>query len=903
MRKQLLLISGAIGALAMSAGFAQAATDTESSGGAVDMSGILITAEKRDASLQDTPIAVTAVTSETRDLLGIITIQDITNFTPGLSYSTGLDRSSLRGLGRFTNNQGSEGAVAIYSDGVYTSSTFEAGKAPIFVERTEVLRGPQGTYYGRNSIGGTINIISRRPTDDWYAEVRAVVANYQYTDFSAAISGPITDWLRFRIAGEKLDQRDGYFTNTSALGNASEGNVRDQYYVEGQLEFNIGEAFEGWFKFASMEWENDNGGPGQRGAYSLAPWNTTVIGATNIATSSIFPNPIFGYIGANPSLTDPRLYQANTAGRITMDDAKIFAGELIWHASGFDVKYVGGFDSYIYNLTTDVDDTAATGSYAYPGSATQGAGTQVFRTVTNLYTEDKQWTSHEINIISTGDGNLQWVVGAYLYHESNNYTRLDVRVPEQTQLANPASSYAFCAAAPVDTNADGILDFFPAVTSPILGGAAVNVPACNGNTFANVNVVAAAPNPLRRYFYNHFDGTGDSWAGFAQVDWQATDTLKFTAGVRYTHDEKLVVEQARAICFLQTLCSFTAPFVGPAISYDASGNPVAASLLGMSYTSTDPAILVQSHVNAAGNVERTLSDSWSAVTGTLGLDWTPNDDTLIYAKYTRGYKAGGFNAGSIAADPSTDPEFVNAYEIGLKRNWGRVFQMNASVFYYDYLNAQAPLLVSTAGGDRTDFLNIPKSRSVGFELETVWSPIQNLQILFNYALLDAKITESGCFVDPNDPTALQPDATPYAVSTPTCPVTVSSRPQNLAGNRLPSSPLNRFTLNVNYRFEFDAGSLTTSATWVYRANTYYSIFNRFYNEAPDYTQTDFRATWTDTDNKYSIIAYLRNAFNEEGYDGAASSLYSASPGVTAFSRTLTLTPPRTYGVEFQYRFF
>src|SRR3569623_1346671 len=163
-------------------GTAAAATNT--------IEELVVTAEKRAQSLQDVPGAVSAFTSERRDLIGVTTVTDLTNFTPGLEYNAQIDRYTLRGVGRNTNVHAAEGSVAQYSDGNNTSSTVEAGKTPLFVDREEVLRGPQGTLYGRNSIGGAINIISKRPTEDWYAEVRAQYQNYNMRIIAGAVSGP-----------------------------------------------------------------------------------------------------------------------------------------------------------------------------------------------------------------------------------------------------------------------------------------------------------------------------------------------------------------------------------------------------------------------------------------------------------------------------------------------------------------------------------------------------------------------------------------------------------------------------------------------------------------------------------------------------------------------------------------
>src|ERR1700755_2001451 len=150
---------------------------------------LVVTAEKRSQSLQDVPVAISAFASERRAVLGIKSMQDMTNFTPGLNDTRANGRASVRGIGRLTNAHPVAVPVAVYDDGIYTTSTVTAGKSPIFTDRVEVLRGPQGTLYGRNSLGGAINVISRHPTEEFYGEVRATVANYGRTLIEGAVSG------------------------------------------------------------------------------------------------------------------------------------------------------------------------------------------------------------------------------------------------------------------------------------------------------------------------------------------------------------------------------------------------------------------------------------------------------------------------------------------------------------------------------------------------------------------------------------------------------------------------------------------------------------------------------------------------------------------------------------------
>src|SRR5690606_3549324 len=176
---------------------------------------IVVTSERREQSLQDVPLSITAFGDEKRDMVGILTIQDMADFAPGVSYNTSTDSPSIRGIARQSNIYTLDSPVANYIDGVYSGTVQDAGRRPIFVERTEILRGPQGALAGRGSIGGAVNTILKRPADKFGVEVRTFTGNYDAWGAEATITGPLTDWLRARLNLARTRQNEGFFENVS----------------------------------------------------------------------------------------------------------------------------------------------------------------------------------------------------------------------------------------------------------------------------------------------------------------------------------------------------------------------------------------------------------------------------------------------------------------------------------------------------------------------------------------------------------------------------------------------------------------------------------------------------------------------------------------------------------------
>ncbi|HEX4711508.1 TonB-dependent receptor [Phenylobacterium sp.] len=880
---------------------------------------LVVTAEKRSQNLQDVPVAITAYSSEKRDLLGINSVQDMTNFTPGLEYSSQQDRISLRGVGRLTNVQSADPGVASYSDGVYTSSTVEAGKTPILTDRVEVLRGPQGTLYGRNSIGGAINVISRRPTEDFYGEVRATVGNYGRTVLEGAVSGPLAPDLQFRLAGSWEKQRDGYYTNV-VPGMPSEGNVIDQYYVEGQLQGKFGDRLEGWMKAAITGWNNAGGGTGARATAVVGPINTA-----EFTPGGLYVNPGYACSGkvtnvvnlspagcVNPTNNNINTFAADTANSVSLDDAYILETQWTYHFDNFDLKYIGGYDNYHYTLIADQDATAIQGFTlpvapfssvpATPCAVTPGCtGVNVASPYVSTYQENKHWVSHELNLSSSGEGPLQWLGGLYYYKEGVEqpvYTTM----PGQTQLAS-----------------SGIVN---AGNSVLVNGVPVNPGA------------VPADSTLRLYD-DRPDMHDESYAGFGQVDWKFAPDWKATVGVRYSHDHKWGTESLRVVCYAAASCLGGATPEGLGSTYTP---PVDVTAAVIDLTGGLPQGVVPGGVNGSGITftpdgfaQRSYDANWSAWTGTAGLQWDPDRDTMMYARYSRGYKAGGFNVGittTEGASPYTGPEHANNYEIGLKKNFfHHTLQTNLAVFYLDYQDFQAPVTVAAVDGGVTqaqsEFINVPKAVSYGVEMETIWSPIDHLQVMLTYAYNDAHITQLTGVVDPADPAATQPGAKPIGALVP-CSSSTPGQPgyaancdvyshfvergQDLSGNQLPNSTKNKVALNATYTWVMERGSLSPSVSYIWRDKQYGSIFERSYNESPAWSQVDARVTWKDKDNKYSVIGYVKNLFDTVGYAGGATGtrLAGTTAGVSSvqpgFDISYPLTPPRTYGVELQYRF-
>ncbi|MCA3709826.1 MAG: TonB-dependent receptor, partial [Phenylobacterium sp.] len=200
----------------------------------------------------------------------------------------------------------------------------------------------------------------------------------------------------------------------------------------------------------------------------------------------------------------------------------------------------------------------------------------------------------------------------------------------------------------------------------------------------------------------------------------------------------------------------------------------------------------------------------------------------------------------------------------------------------------APVSVRVGATNVTQFVNIARSESYGVEFSGIWRPVDALRLTLDYGWNPTEITESAKLVDVND--------------------NVNTGSVSIVGRSLPQAPEHKVAVNGTYTFALDSGNLVAGATYARRSKSYATIFAREYDSAPAWDQVDLRALWMPTGGKYTIIAYVKNVFDEDGYAAAVAAAQrnnNAAVPSDRFAngaRNYELTPPRIVGVEAQYRF-
>ncbi len=771
--------------------FAQdaAETETDAFGGE-----IVVTAQRQAERLQDVPIAVSAFSSEALEAQQIKTPSDLQLTLPNVTFTkTNFTGASftIRGIGDLCVGTTCDSATAIHLNGdpLFSTRLFETEFFDL--ERIEVLRGPQGTLFGRNATSGVVNVITAKPKLGVFeAAAEGEYGNYDSIKGKAMVNIPLGDTMGLRVAGIYLN-RDGY-TRNAFLGTRIDD--RDLYSVRG-----------------SFRWEPTP----DTTIDLLGSYFREKDQRTRIQKQQCQRDPT-GILGCLNTRRDNAPFNGNATFTAALTSREFLAIRGI--PAGFALGSLYGPD--VYANTTIPDDsrvvnTAYTPSYFTSELTLQGQIEHNFGPVSlqvsGQYQKVKLDASQDYNsnvgnraLYATGLATLQAAAGGALGPAFTPYFapvaaaiipngptgQLCTSLPEETGQGVYGGN-AICSDQSLQFDrsnqnnsswsAEGILTSdFDGPFNFLVGGIYADYHLTENSYYVNafpidyltgvLGAFTAATNPpaaggplppsflATPFFRNNTDDLKiTSYGLFGEAYFEFTDRLKLTAGLRYNNDKKSVTARS-------TLASFLAPH---SLTGDVFASPFVGSF------DADP--------GTPGNqIVQSRSVKFNKLTGRAVLDFKITDDNLVYASYSRGYKSGGINPPLqpiFAVPESFAPEQVDAFEIGSKNTFGGgALTLNLTAFYYKYKDLQLSKIVA-----RTAVNDNVSADIYGFEVEGMVRPDPDWVINLGFSYLHTKVTDDKFTSNPRDFGGGRADAVIIKDITNAANCAVGSRTGNAAG--------------------------------------------------------------------------------------------------------------------------
>ena len=877
------------------------AQDSESEAEELMLEEVIVTATRVESNLMKTPVAVSAFSQDQLQQAGVNSVADLANLVPNMDISTINGQStpiiSMRGVRSTNETELGDPAVGIHLDGVY-SPRMQGILALMFDnERVEVLRGPQGTLFGRNSTVGTVNIITAKPdANAFYASANAAVGNYDAYEMTGVLNIPVSDNFAIRFAG-RWNQRDSYLdgywdpnqydqrfiadkvADAEIIGSGSYGNCTDERCV---TRTQLNNWWIDWAVNENGEWAgydirelvkanpNDFYHNVDEWAYRVsAQWdpsddvsvflsyqqyrNDSAGGIDLVNCEKLRGRPTYDGEGNVNGVDDcgngifPKddTYQAvvNVPGKLFLD-IQYLRALVDWNISDtLTLKYLGGYEDQDRESWQDME-----------GSLNAWDGSMYF-----LPSTGSTSYMHEIHLQSYGNDRFNWILGGNIFHEK--------------------------------TTTLGYYD----------------------NTMAEKSL------------WDQPNRSSDSWAVFGQATYSFTDQWHLTLGWRHS-DETKEDKNGKTWACPPDSC--------------APGWAQRAHLNSLPY---DQWFDRSVYVSYSANDNK---GSWDHDDWRLGLDWDVTPNTLIYTYLATGFKSGGIGDVFSETDPYTGeeinvrtsfgPEEVMTWELGAKTMMldGRL-KLQATYFYSDYDDMQYASVGSIATTHRWEAQrdendqpiydengdpvfdwnvvpiiayytqNVPGADIQGIEIELDWLPYENGHIWGYFAWLDTEITEDWDTKWNYDPVSYF--GIEYAES-------IDPENEllfvNLKGNELAVSPTYKFNLNYTHDFNFDAGTLVPWVNIHWQDDAYLTVWNvDKHTDTMDFVIRDEDIKYTD-DKRSSFwtanatLRFYRNDWWVELYgynltDEVVQYWGGAAEGVAKGS----FSTPRTTCIRYNYEFY
>ena len=617
---------------------------------------IIVTATKREESLQEVPLAITALTGNFTESVNLDDVKDLISFTPGItgnSQDSFIDAVSIRGVRTQDFGVGGDPSAAIFKNELYEGRNGSAVTSLYDVDRSEVLRGPQGFLFGRNSIGGAISVHTRK------ADIEGGYSGYVDVDagergrltVEGALNIPVSDSFAMRVAGYH-SQEDGFvynFASDSDLIEHDKQGVRwSTTFEKNQLAINT------WVEYETRE----QSGSVYRAVTEGDYWDTLL---------DVFGDAITPAGGERDADSDQSLGDNDNADILTI------GARIDYEMDAFTVSSITGYKDHDFFYTEDYDGTPLN---------------------INNYQQDQtgDYFQQEFRLVSNGDSPLSWYAGVSFYKEEID-----------TLFTNSGDEDAFC-------------NYYGNYYYP---GNGITDCASYYDYFYPGSPWPASPDGLLTE-PGRVIGEYTGWAAYLDLTYAITDSFDVSVGVRYTDDEK----------------DFSINVPNP----ESNLGPYWAYLF-----STDGAI----------NSSNSWSDTQMRVVGRYRL----NDNHLVYASFTEGFKSGGFGSfalvdanGDRVTGGETDlseadgyrarqfePESVDSYEFGYNGSFadGRA-DVRLTGFFYDYQDLQISFFDTDSGANTVE--NVGQVDGAGLEGSVTAAFSENWDLYLAASWLDTEAT-------------------------------------------------------------------------------------------------------------------------------------------------------------------
>jgi iron complex outermembrane recepter protein len=846
-----------------------------------ELQTITVTANRRAEDQQKVNVSVTSITGTTLTERNVTDLSQMESLSAGFTFSrSGVDaRPSIRGVRTENVAVNGDTTIGYFVDGVYKSRAQQAMLGFVDVARVEILRGPQGTLFGRNTFGGSVAITTVEPElKSFETNVGLELGSFGKKRFDGALNLPLGDTVAVRLAGiaEKVDawvKND--FNSSAGLFD------KDLKYLRGSIKFKPFSEFEAVLR-ADVTEQRGNGGSAfgykLAGGYLHTPSCQQLFNADLVILNTRGGNrdgvndctrtqgAVAG-TGANASgvavdLGVP-LYQPGQLDRINNDYQSFlklrdsnFTADLSYRLPGVTLKSITGLADFAATRTQDTDFSSST------------IGRDYQKTKAKTFTQ-------ELQALSDTQGPLSYVAGVYLFKDELLGRFINQQEPRT-------------------------------IRSPAIGAPLTLLQ--NGGGFFDLQRPET-----------------ESTAVYGQLSFRATDALSFTAGARYTRDKK----------------SFKFANANSVLPLNAGGAPDGTLITLDTADPSDAAFGSAGVTNCTGSNAQpgfnclpgtntvtgaTYSDAtFSKGTGKLAVDFKLSDSQLLYASVATGFRSGGFNSGQALEGVRTfKPEEVTALEVGSKNRFlGNTLQVNLAAFNNDYSNLQEQRQVVVGATTVSVIFNAAKARSRGLEAEVEWRQSRDLTMGGTLSLLDAKYTSFPDVALPFGTSILVTDASSTAPQTDANGIVIAPAGQrrifapgyncgvvpgtggagqpaaafgcDLSGKRLPYAAKYQGSVFARYAINLPGGStLTPTLVATYSSGYYGQPTNAEIEKQGSYVKVDLKMNWRVNDN-FGLQAYVDNMTDKQ----TTNRFVWGGGGALQVSAAA----PRTFGLKLSYTNF